>query len=84
MSLFVLSEILRLFLETLVADDKYSLLNQKNLLEPIRMQLSKKQNSISQFFAPFLKSMTSFEHFKKQNDRHSLCIFDFTDSERHG
>ena len=60
MSLFVLSEILRLFLETLVADDKYSLLNQKNLLEPIRMQLSKKQNSFSQFFAPFLKFYVKF------------------------
>ena len=34
-------------------------LNQKNLLEPIRMQLSKKQNSFSQFFAPFFMPNTA-------------------------
>ena len=41
MSLLVTFEILGLFANTLTTDDKYSLLNIKNLTKPIRMQLSK-------------------------------------------
>ena len=37
MSLFVKSEILGLFVNTLTADDKYSLHNSKNLTQPIQM-----------------------------------------------
>ena len=36
------------------------------------------------FFAPFLKSISNYERFEKKDDRHRLCIFDFTESERHG
>ena len=42
MSLLVLSEILRLFVDILTADDKYSLRNKKNLQQQIQIQLSKK------------------------------------------
>ena len=37
MSLFVKSEILGLFVNTLTADDKYSLQNSENLTQPIQM-----------------------------------------------
>ena len=37
MSLFVKSEILGLFVNTLTADDKYSLHNSENLTQPIQM-----------------------------------------------
>ena len=60
------SEILGVFVNTLTANDKYSFLNRKNLLEPIQLQMSKIQKSFSQFFAVYLKSTTDFEHFEKK------------------
>ena len=44
-SLLVICKILRLFLNTFSADDKYSVLNTDTLTQPIQMQLSKKQNN---------------------------------------
>ena len=41
MSLLVISEILGLFGNTLIGDDKYSLHNSENLRHPIQMELSK-------------------------------------------
>ena len=40
--LLVICKILRLFVNRFTADDKYSLLNRDNLMEPIQMQLSEK------------------------------------------
>ena len=46
------------------------------------MQLSKKQKTLSQFSAAFLKSASNFEHFeKKESETHSLCISEVTDCE---
>ena len=55
MSLLVICEILVVFINTLTADDKYSLHNSDILLEPIYMQLSKKEIFFSQVCAPVLK-----------------------------
>ena len=44
------SETLGVFVNTLTADDKYSLCNRKNLPQPIQLQLSKK----NKFFLAFL------------------------------
>ena len=38
------------------------------------MQLSKKQGTLSQVLAPFLKSTSNLEYFLKNDDPHSLCI----------
>ena len=46
----VIYKIVGLFVNTLAADGKYSLLNIDNLTQPIQMQLSKKQKSLSKFF----------------------------------
>ena len=62
-SVLVLCIILRLFVNTLAADDKYSLLNRDNLTQPIQILLSKKENNFSQFFSAFLKGKLNFEHF---------------------
>ena len=59
------------FVNTLTADDKYSLLNRDNLTQPIRTQLSLKQKAFSQFFLAFSKSTLNFEHFQKKDDPHS-------------
>ena len=56
---------------TLSADNKYSLRYSETLRQPIRMILSKKQNTFFQYFAKFLKVTSNFEHFERKNDPHS-------------
>ena len=51
--LLVIWKLLGLFVNTLNTDDKYSLLNCDNLLEPIQMQLSKIQKTNFLFFSAF-------------------------------
>ena len=60
-------KILRLFFNTLTADDKHYLLNRNNLTLPIQMQLSQKQKTFSEFFFGFLKPMLIFKHFPKSD-----------------
>ena len=64
--MLVICKISRVFPDTLSADGKYSLLNRDNLTQPIQMQGSRKQNTFSEFFSPFLKSNLNFEHFQKE------------------
>ena len=72
--MLVLCKILRLFVNTLTTDDKYSLLNRDNLTEPIQILLYQKDRTFSQFFSSFLKSTFNFEHFQKKDDPHRRCI----------
>ena len=61
----------RLFVNALTADDKHNLLNRDNLRQPIQMQLSQKQRTFSEFFFfAFLKTILSFEPFRKNDDPH--------------
>ena len=83
-NLLVISKISRLFINTLIADFKYSLFNRDNLMQPIQMQLSRKQKTFSQFFCAFLKSSLNFEHFQKKDDSHSWGISKITESEKQG
>ena len=78
-SSLVICKIFRIFLNTLSADDKYSLLNRENLRQRIQMQLSRKQKTFSQFFSSFLKCSLHFEHFQEKEDPHSWCITEVTD-----
>ena len=55
-----------MFVNTLTADDQYSLLNKDNLTQPIGTQLFQKQKAFSRLFLAFLKSTLNFEHFKKK------------------
>ena len=81
-SLLVICKISRLFPNILSAYSKYSLFNRGNLTQRIQMQLFRKQKTFSNFFSAFLKSNLNFEHFKKNDDPHSLCISDVTDPEK--
>ena len=54
-SLLVIFKMLKLFVNTLTADHKYSILNKDNLTEPIQMKLSKKKKALFQFFSTFFK-----------------------------
>ena len=71
-----------MFVNTLTANDKYSLLNRRNLTQPIQVLLSDKVKSFSQFFCAFLKFTLNFEHFQKKDDPHSRCISEIAVSEK--
>ena len=73
-------EILGLILNTLAGDEKYLVLHNDNLTILIEMQLSEKQKTLSQFFAVFLKCISNFERFEKQDDPQRCCMFDITNS----
>ena len=57
-----------MFVNTLTADDKYSLLNRDNLTQQNRTQLSQKQKAFSEFFLAFSKYTLNFEDFEKRHD----------------
>ena len=61
-------KVLKLFVHAVTASDKYSLGNRDNLTQTIQMQLSEKQETLSQFFFFFecLKSTLNFERFPKK------------------
>ena len=65
-SLLVISDVLRLFVNTLTADDKYSLISRDNWMQTIQMHFSQKQNVFSQFLSAFFESALNFEHFQKK------------------
>ena len=72
----------RPFLNTLTANDKYSLNSKDKWMQTIQMLLSQKQNIFPGFFSSFFESALNFEHFQKKDDPHSLCISEITDHER--
>ena len=80
--MLVLCKILKLFVNTLSDDDKYSLLHRDNLTQRIQILLSQKQKTFSQFFAAFSKSTLNFEHFQKKLDPHSRRISQITVSKK--
>ena len=80
--MLALCKILSLLVNTLTDDDKYSLLYRDNLMQPIQILLSQKQNTFSHFFSAVLKATSNFEHFQKKNDPHSRCSSQITVSEK--
>ena len=83
-SLLAICKILRLFVNTLSAVDKYSLPNREYLTQPIQVQLSQKQKTFPPLFSAFSKSKLKFEHFQKKDDPHSLFISEATACEKRG
>ena len=77
-------EILRLFVNTLTADDKYSGSNMHNLRQQFQKPLSQKQKIFSGFFFAFLKCALNLEHFQKKDEYSSLIISEIIDAERRG
>ena len=65
-SLLDAGKFLRRFLNTLIADDKYSLISKDKGMLTIRMHLSQKQNIFSEFFSAFFESALNFKHFQKK------------------
>ena len=65
-SLLVICKILGLFLNTLAAYDKYSLLNRNNFTQSIEMKLSKKQKIFPYFFLNFWQLNQILNKLKKK------------------
>ena len=63
MSPSVWYEILRLFVNALTADDKYSGSNIQNLQQIFQTPLSQKQKTFSGFFIAFLKYAWNLDYF---------------------
>ena len=80
-SLLLTCQILGLLVNTLVTDEMYLVLNRDNITISIHMQLSRKPNTFSQFFAAFLKFRLNFEYFETKYIAHRFCISGITDSE---
>ena len=77
-------EILRLFVNALTVDDKYSGSNMQNLPQQFQTPLSQKQKIFSGFFIVFLKCALNLEHFQKKDEYSSLIISEIIDAERRG
>ena len=67
-------EILRLFVNALTVDDKYSGSNMQNLRQQFQTPLSQKQKTFSGFFIAFVKCAWNLEHFQKKDEYPSLII----------
>ena len=77
-------ETLRLFVNALTTNEKYSSSNMKNLQQQIHTPLSPKQKFFSEFFIALLKCASKFEHFQKRDEYPSLIISEIIDAERSG
>ena len=77
-------EILRLFVNALTADDKYSGRNMQNLPPQFQTPLSRKEKTFNRFFIAFLKCAWNLEHFQKKDEYPRLIISEINDAEKRG
>ena len=77
-------EILRLFVNALIDDHKYSGINMQNLRRQFQTPLSQKQKTFSLFFIAFPKCPSNLEHFQRKYEYPSLIISEIIDAERRG
>ena len=66
MSALVTYEIFRLFVNTLIPDDKYSLRNMQIFWEQLQTLLSQKEKTFWGFFIAFPKCAWNLEHSEKK------------------
>ena len=77
-------EILRPFVNALIADDKYYGSNMKNLRQQFQTPLPQKQKTFSGFFIAFLEYALNLEHFQEKDEYSSLITSESIDGERRG
>ena len=75
------SKIVRLFANTLTADDKYSCRNTQNFLQQIQTLLYQKLKTLSGFFIAFLKCAWNLEQLEKKDECPSRIISEIIVSE---
>ena len=83
-SALVWSEILRLLVNTLTADNMYYRCNMHNFAQQVQTPLSQKQKTFYQLFIAFLKYAWNLEHFEKKDQYPNLIISEIMDCERGG
>ena len=83
-SAFVWSDILRLFVKTLTADNNYSRCNMQNFEQQVQAPLSQKEKTFSQCFIAYLKCTWNSKHFETKDEHYSLIISQIIVSERGG
>ena len=81
-SALVTSEILRLFVNTLTPDDKYSRRNMKISWQQPQTLLSQEEKTFRGFFIAFPKCAWNLEHSEKEEEYPSLIITEIKSSER--
>ena len=59
-------KVLRLSVKRPTTDDKFSLLNRDNLMQPIEMDLSQEEKAFSQLLCAFFRSTSNFKDFTKK------------------
>ena len=74
-SLLLTCQILVLLVNTLDVDERYPVLNRDNLTIPIQMQLSLRQETLSQFFSTSLKFTLRFQYFEKKKSSSEILYF---------
>ena len=75
---------LRLFVNALTANDKYSGSNMQNLRQQFQTPLSQKQNTFSEFLIAFLKCAWNLEYFEEKYKYPNLIISELIDAKRRG
>ena len=75
---------LRLFVNALTADDKYSGSNMQIWRQQFETPLSRKQKTFSEFFFAFVKCAWNLEHFQKKDEYPCLIISEIIDAEWRG
>ena len=84
MSPSVWCQILRLFVNALTADDKYSGSNMLTFPQQFQTPLSQKKKTFSGFSIAFLKCAWNLVHFQKKDEYPSLIISEVIDAEKRG
>ena len=83
MSALVTSEILRLFLNTLTPDDKYSRRYMQIFWQQLQATLSQKEKTLCGFSIAFLKCAWNLEHSEKKEEYPNLIINEIIAAERY-
>ena len=81
-SALVISEIFRLFVNTLTPDDKYSRRYMQIFWQQLQRPLSQKGMVVFRFFIAFLKCAWTLEHSEKKEEYPSLIITEIIGTER--
>ena len=82
MSAFVTSDMLRVFVNTLTPDDKYSRRNMQIFWQQLQTTLSQKGKIFCQFLIVFLNCGWSLQRSENQEEYPSLIITEIIASER--
>ena len=84
MSLLFRSEILGLFANTLIADDKYSRGNKENIPQPNQIILAKKTVIFCLILIAVWKCIWNLDNIWKKDESYSLSISEITNSKIRG